>query len=74
MFLFPRVFAQMLITIPSKGVFGNTEQLIENGLFDVKLPKLKHYRFLNTVAEVVDTPDVSANDLFKDILEFFDRY
>lgn len=52
----------MKIQIPSKGVLGNSEQLIENILFDVKLTKLKHYHLANgnTVAEVGDSSsDVS---------------
>lgn len=57
----PRVFAQMKITTPSKVVLGNSEQLIENVLFDIKLPKLKQYHLANgnTVAEVGDSSDVS---------------
>lgn len=38
-----RAFAQMKIKIPWKTVFGGSEQLIENVLFDAKLPKLTHY-------------------------------
>lgn len=51
----------MKITIPSKVVLGNSEQLIANVLFDVKLPKLKQYHLANgtTVAEVGDSSDVS---------------
>ncbi len=35
-----RAFAQMKIKIPSKTVLGNSEQSIEDVLFDLKLPKI----------------------------------
>jgi len=47
----------MKIKISTNGVVGNSEQLIDNGLFDAKLPKLKHYLHGNTVAEVGDSSD-----------------
>lgn len=37
----------MKIKIPSKTVLGYSEQLIENVLFDVKLPKLTDYHLAN---------------------------
>lgn len=42
-----RAFAQMKVKIPSKTVLGNSEQLLENVLFDVKLPKLTNYHLAN---------------------------
>lgn len=37
----------MKIKIPSKTVLGNSEQLIEDVLFDVKQPKLTLYHLAN---------------------------